>query len=339
MSVPPPGLLLDFIRQGAKFLLAGHKDPDGDCVGSQLALASALKRLGKEVILCSAGPFKRPELSPYADRFTAQISDADREDAWVIIADCSDLERTGDLEPRLKGLPLAVIDHHATTALDSGTVVFLDTKAPAATLMVFALIEALGLPLLKEEAEYLFLGLCTDTGFFRHLDQTGAGAFRRAAEMVELGANPKLTFNVINGGKSLESRKLMGLVLGRAKAYYNGKLVVSSEKYGETQELGAQGRDSDTLYQLLLAVKGVEAIAIIRQEKPDSCSLGLRSRDWVNVAEIARQFGGGGHKNASGAMVNGVIAALEPRVIDAFKAQFAGSDQLAGQETEAGKDG
>jgi phosphoesterase RecJ-like protein len=75
----------------------------------------------------------------------------------------------------------------------------------------------------------------------------------------------------------------------------------------------------------------VEAIAIIRQEKPDSCSLGLRSRDWVNVAEVARQFGGGGHKNASGAMVNGVIAALEPQVIDAFAAQLAGPQAEAGQ--------
>lgn len=331
---PVPELLLDFIRRGAKFLLAGHKDPDGDCVGSQLALASALKRLGKEVLPCSAGPFKRPELLPYADRFTAQIPAGNREGARVIITDCSDLGRTGDLEPQLKGLPLAVIDHHATGSSDSGAVFFLDIKAPSVTFMVFALIEALGLTPSKEEAEYLFLGLCTDTGFFRHLDHTGAGAFHRAARMVELGANPKLAFNAINGGKSLESRKLMGLVLARAEAHYNGKLVVSSEKYEETQELGAQGRDSDTLYQLLLAVKGVEAIAIIRQEKPDSCSLGLRSRDWVNVAEIARQFGGGGHKNASGAMVDGVIAGLKPRVIEAFKAQ------LAGPETpEAGQNG
>ncbi|MDR2766749.1 MAG: bifunctional oligoribonuclease/PAP phosphatase NrnA [Treponema sp.] len=334
MSIPAPvpDLLLDFIHQGAKFLLAGHKDPDGDCVGSQLALASALKRLGKEVILCSAGPFKRPELFPYAGLFTAQIPEENRKGARVIITDCSDLERTGDLEPQLKGLPLAIIDHHATNDSEGGVLLFLDIKAPAVTFMVFALIEALGLAVSKEEAEYLFFGLCTDTGFFRHLDHTGAEAFRRAARMVELGANPKLTFNAINGGKSLESRKLIGLVLARVKTYYGGKLVVSSEEYEETQELGAQGRDSDTLYQLLLAIKGVEAIAIVRQEKPDSCSLGLRSRDWVNVAKIAQEFGGGGHKNASGAMVNGVIASIEPRVIYAFGSQLAGPET----ETEQG---
>jgi phosphoesterase RecJ-like protein len=123
----------------------------------------------------------------------------------------------------------------------------------------------------------------------------------------------------------------MGMVLARTKTCYNGKLIVSSEKYEETRDLGAQGRDSDTLYQLLLAIKGVEAIAIIRQETPESCTLGLRSRDCVNVAEVARQFGGGGHKNASGATVNGVIAVIEPWVIDAFEAQLAGPKAEAEQ--------
>lgn len=322
-SIPVPPALLTFIQEGRSFLIAGHKEPDGDCVGSQLALASALRRLGKEVILCSAGPFKRPEVIPYADLFTAQITRNDREGGRAIITDCSELERTGDLEPQIRGLPLAIIDHHATNSSDSGTALFLDIKAPSVTFMVFTLIEALGLVPSKEEAEYLFFGLCTDTGFFRHVDQTGAETFRRAARMIDAGANPKVTFNAINGGKSLESRKLMGLVLARAEAHYNGKLIVSSENYEETRELGAQGRDSDALYQLLQAVQGVEAIAIIRQEKPDTCSIGLRSRSQVNVAEVAQQFGGGGHKNASGAMVNGTIAALKPRIIEAFRAQLA----------------
>ncbi|MDR0709924.1 MAG: DHH family phosphoesterase, partial [Spirochaetaceae bacterium] len=193
MSVPVPSLLLDFIREGDKFLLAGHKEPDGDCIGSQLALASVLRRMGKEAVLCSAGPFKRPELFPYADRFTAEINETDRSGARVIIADCSGPDRTGDLEPCLRGLPLAVIDHHVTGGPWDGAVVFLDVKAPSTTFMVFALIEALGLEPTKEEAEYLFFGLCTDTGFFRHLDHTGSETFRRAARMVDLGVSPRLT--------------------------------------------------------------------------------------------------------------------------------------------------
>jgi phosphoesterase RecJ-like protein len=319
-----PQSLLDFITRGKKFLIAGHKEPDGDCIGSQFALASALKRLGKEVILLSAGPFKRTEINRYADQFLSAIDDKEREGARAIIVDCSEIERVGEIQTLLAGLPLAIIDHHATnTSPDSPNApLFLDPKAPSATFLIAKLIEALGLSLTGEEAEFLFFGLCTDTGFFRHIDQTGSETFYQASRLIAAGANPKTTFNAINGGKSLDSRRLMGLVLSRAKPYYGGKLIVSSEKYEETKEFGAEGRDSDSLYQLFQSVAGVEAIAIIRQEKPDNCTVGLRSRDKINVAEVALQFGGGGHKNASGITISGIIDDLEPRIIKAFEAQL-----------------
>ncbi|GHV89496.1 hypothetical protein AGMMS50267_18560 [Spirochaetia bacterium] len=242
----------------------------------------------------------------------------------VIILDCSCRERTGDLESGLAGLPLVIIDHHATNHADDdpGTVLFLDVNAPSTTFLVQSLIEALGLTLTKEEAELLFFGLCTDTGFFRHLDTGGAECFLRAAALVRAGANPKTAFNAINGGKSLDSRKLMGIVLARAEPHYGGKLIVSSERYEETRRFGEEGRDSDSLYQLLQSARGVEAIAIIRQESPENCTIGLRSRDRVNVAEIAVRFGGGGHKNAAGISIAGTIAALEPQIIKAFEGQL-----------------
>jgi phosphoesterase RecJ-like protein len=319
--VPVPQKLLDFIRQGNTFLVAGHKEPDGDCVGSQLALASALGRLGKKAIPCSAGPFKRTEIMSYAPRFTEKPAEADREGARVIIVDCSSGDRTGDLEPFLNGLPTAVIDHHATGADSaplSGDVRFLDTAAPSVTFMILALIEALGLVPNKEEAHLLLFGLCTDTGFFRHVDSRGAETFSRASRLIAAGANPKTVFQAIHGGKNLDSRVLMGLVLARAQAYFDGRLLLSSEEYEETQRFGKEGRDSDSLYQLLQAVEGGEAIAIIRQETPERCTVGLRSRDAVDVAAIAAQFGGGGHKNAAGLSTNGTIEELKPKILEAF---------------------
>jgi phosphoesterase RecJ-like protein len=320
-SVPVPPQLLTFIREGSRFLIAGHKEPDGDCVGSQLALASALGRLGKQCILCSAGPFKRTEILPWKDRFTARVSGAEREGARVIIVDCGSPERTGDLAPVLEGLPLAVIDHHpsVTEEFPVGAVSFLDSGAPSVTVMVFALIGALGLEPSREEAEALFFGLCTDTGFFRHIGEGGAETFRHAAALVAAGANPKQTYQAIHGGKSLGSRTLMGIVLSRAKPYYQGKLVVTWEEYEETQAYGAEGRDSDSIYQLLMGVAGVEAVVVVRQETPEKCAIGLRSRDRFDVARIARRFGGGGHKNAAGASMPGSIPELLPNIIDAFK--------------------
>jgi phosphoesterase RecJ-like protein len=323
-AVPVPPELIDFIRTGGKFLLAGHKEPDGDCVGSALALCSALRRLGKEAIPCSAGPFKRTEIKAYEDRFISVPGEKERAGARVIVVDCSSADRTGDLEPHLQGLPLALIDHHSVGVhREDGTVIFLDANAPSVTFMILALIEALGLSPTAEEAGYLFFGLCTDTGFFRHVDAGGAETFEYAARMVRAGASPKKTFNAINGGKSFNSRILLGIQLSRAEEYFGGKLVYTSEEYEDTQRFGLEGRDSDSFYQLILAAAKVEAIVVVRQETPEKCTVGLRSRDQVDVAAIAADFGGGGHKNASGFAFPGLIRELKPRIIARFERVFS----------------
>ncbi|MDR2027946.1 MAG: bifunctional oligoribonuclease/PAP phosphatase NrnA [Treponema sp.] len=335
--LPVPAALLDFINRGAKFIVAGHKEPDGDCVGSQLALASALRRLGKEAIPCSAGPFKRSEVMPYEDCFIAQPGEEEREGAGVILMDCSTKDRTGGLEPALEGLPLAVIDHHAATryapadpsagpapGLSGGDpLLYIDPEAPSVTFMTLGIIEALGLEPSPEEAELLLFGLCTDTGFFRHVDNRGAETFARASRLIAAGASPKRVFAAINGGKSLDSRIFTGLVLSRAQPYFEGRLILSAETYEDLRRFGPEGRDSDNLYQLLQSVKGVEAIAIIRQESPEACTVGLRSRDAVDVAALALQFGGGGHKNAAGLSMDGTIDIVRPRILEAFNKIFA----------------
>jgi phosphoesterase RecJ-like protein len=326
MAVPVvPQELIQFINGGSKFLVAGHKEPDGDCVGSQLALCSVLRRLGKKALPCSAGPFKRTEVRPYADRFTAAPGERDRENARVIVVDCSAPHRTGDLAPFLEGLPAAVIDHHTTgdyPAPSAENPVFLDSSAPSVTFLILHLIEALGQSPSQEEAELLFFGLCTDTGFFRHVDQGGAETFAAATRLVQAGANPKKTFQAIQGGKSLESRILMGIILARSESFFQGRLIFSFEGYEETRRFGLEGRDSDNLYQLLQSIAGVEAIAIVRQETPESCTVGLRSRDTLDVAAIAAAFGGGGHKNAAGFSANTTIEELRPKILAAFEKAF-----------------
>jgi phosphoesterase RecJ-like protein len=317
-----PAGLIRFINTGTKFLVAGHKEPDGDCVGSQLALASVLRRLGKEAIPCSAGPFKRTEVKPYEHLFTAEPDAGQRAGSRVIVVDCSSGSRTGDLAPFLEGLPQAVIDHHGSgdhPAHTEESPLYLDTAAPSVTFMILRLIDALGLEPGREEAGLLFFGLCTDTGFFRHIDERGAETFAAASRLICAGASPKKTFQMINGGKSLDSRILLGRILSRAEPHFDGRLILSTEEMEETKRFGLEGRDSDSLYQLIQSVAGVEAIVIIRQEKPDTCTVGLRSRDAVDVAAIAASFGGGGHKNASGFSTEGTIAGVRAAILEAFE--------------------
>jgi phosphoesterase RecJ-like protein len=246
----------------------------------------------------------------------------------VIVADCSAPDRTGDLAPLLEGLPAAVIDHHASAAegafagVKGARAVYLDAGAPSTTALVMRLVTALGLETVPEEAELLFFGLCTDTGFFRHVDGGGAETFAAAAALIRAGASPKRAFQAIHGGKSLDSRILLGNILSRAESRFGGRLILSREEYDDTRRFGLESRDSDSLYQLLQSVAGAEAIVIIRQEDPENCSIGFRSRDHVDVAALAAAFGGGGHKNAAGAAVPGRIDTVMPRILAAFEKIF-----------------
>ncbi|GHV77750.1 hypothetical protein AGMMS49942_25710 [Spirochaetia bacterium] len=114
----------------------------------------------------------------------------------------------------------------------------------------------------------------------------------------------------------------MGKVLSATRSFYGGKLLLSTESLEDTKRFGLEGRDSDSLYQLLQSVAGVEAIVIIRQESPENCTIGFRSRDAVDVGAIAAGFGGGGHKNAAGLSLAGTIAEIEPKILEAFHIIF-----------------
>jgi phosphoesterase RecJ-like protein len=320
-----PRELLDFIEHYGTFYVIGHKEPDGDCVGSQLALASFLRRMGKDVTACSAGPFTRTEIMPFEHRFTSVVpAEKASERAAAFILDCSSLGRIGDVAETLPSVPLAFIDHHAMgEAL--GEVVYVDDKAPAVTLLVLALIEALGQKPNKEEAELLLFGLSTDTGFFRHLDEGSSDTFQAVSRLVAAGASPKRSFNMMSGGKSLISRKLMGEILLRTEPYYDGRLLVSFLTLEDQQRYGLASRDSDMVYQLLFGVSGCEAAMIIRQESETDCTVGLRARDRVDVGSIAAMFGGGGHRLAAGLSIRGLVEDVRERLIAAFEPSFPAS--------------
>lgn len=290
-------------------------------------LVSLLRRLGKTAIPCMEGPWKRPEIERFQGLFCKAPDKEQCEGAFVIIADCSSPDRTGDLAAFLEGHPTAIIDHHLSGAYYCGEgpagPVFADSKAPATTCLIASLAGALGLSLEREEAQLLLLGLCTDTGFFRHVDEKGAEAFEIAAYLIHAGASPKAAFRDMNGGKSLGSRVLLGKVLSRCEGLFGGRLLFSTEPLEETQRWGAEGRDSDSLYQILQNTAGMEAICIVREEEPGRCAVGMRSRDKVDVAAIAAAFGGGGHKNAAGASVQGALADVREFVLAAFAKVFA----------------
>lgn len=319
----PPEAFLDFLRAHSLYFVVGHKEPDGDCLSSQVALAGILKGLGKVAYLCSSGPFTRPEVASMENMFQDCVpEELKSRDAAAIVVDCSSLSRTGDLERQLAGLPVAFIDHHSAADIQ-GPANYVDVKAPSVTFMVRKLYPALGLGLPADAAELLLFGLCTDTGFFRHLDARGGDALRCAADLADAGASPKASFQRIYGGKSLNSRKLLGIILSRAEEHFGGRLLVSHETLDDSERFGLESRDSDMLYQILQGVAGYEALMVIRQETPVNCTVGFRSRDRIDVAKIAAAFGGGGHKNAAGLSIPGTIETVKEKLLTALSPEFS----------------
>lgn len=315
---------LRFVEEHDFFFVAGHKEPDGDCVSSCLALALLLKEFGKSYQLLSAGPFKRTEIRACESRFTDKmrfLSKEARERSALIMADCSEIARLGEIDGDLAGLDTFIIDHHksAETTASDLPLSIIDPTAPAACCLVQMLYEALHPPVPEEAAKVLFLGLATDTGYFCFLGKDAAPVFRAASRLVDAGACPRTVHDEMTGGKPWNTRKLLAVLLGRAKRYVNDRLVVTYETVEDTQKLGEDGRDNDALYQLLLSTDGVEAVVFLRQETESTCTGGFRSKGDIDVSVIAAKFGGGGHKNASGMSVDGRIETLLPAVVKEFE--------------------
>ena len=311
----------NFINNHNFFIVIGHKEPDGDCISSCLGIAEILKHYNKQYQLLSAGPFKRTEIQKFEKQFTNEmefLSEEERKQTGLIICDCSEMHRLGEIEGDLKNLDTFVIDHHKTAEIPNNAESIIYSNSPAASLLVQLLYENCVGKLTEKIAKTLFFGLMTDTGFFRFLTNKDTETFLASARLVEAGANPRETYDEITSGKSYQSRKLLGVMLNHAETYLDGKLIVTYETLEDTKKYGQEGRDSDALYSALLAVKNVEAVVFVRQETDSNCTAGLRSKDRVDVSSVAAKFGGGGHKNASGLSTQGKIETLIPAIVKEF---------------------
>ena len=315
--------LKEFIQNHNSFIIIGHKEPDGDCIASCLGMAAILDSFKKPYQLLSAGPFKRQEIKKYEAKFTDKpefMDTTERNYTGLIITDCSELTRLGDIDFDFKGLDTFVIDHHKTSGLPENAKGYINAAAPAAAFLIQLFYEALIGPLPKEIAEIIFFGICTDTGFFRFLSVSpeATEVFNAVARLNSYGADPRKTYNDINNGKPWNTRKLLGTLLSRAERHLNGRLVVTYETLEDTKKWGLEGRDSDSLYQLMLSAKGVEAVVFLRQDTMTTCTGGFRSQDKIDVSAVAAKFGGGGHKNASGMSCNGRVETLIPQIVKEF---------------------
>ena len=294
--------IIQAIKEHSTFYIFGHIDPDGDCIGSQLGLARFLNRIGKKSYLYSKGKFERQEIKSFQNLFSPVFAPED-EAGIVIIVDCSTVERTGFDQEGLEKFPAIVIDHHSSGDI-FGSFRYVDSKAASCTMLILDLIEAMGEKPAADEAELLMLGLCTDTGFFKHLTETGSRAFEYAAKLTSYGASPNKIYFDVNGNKKIATLKLISQVLERATPYLDGKLIITYETLEDYKVIPRECRDIDTVYMMLLAIEGVQVVASVKEDDSSKVTVGLRTRcDNIDLGSAAALLGGGGHKKAAGCKI------------------------------------
>jgi len=304
-----------FLKAHESFLILGHKEPDGDCVASQITVASIISELGKNASLHSVGPFDRPEIEGFADRFTDVIPPERLPGAAVIIVDCSTPDRTGSLGTAVEGLPTLVIDHHSAGET-FGTVRYVDDASPSTTFLVFTLFEELKIPVDAETARLLLFGFCTDTGFFRHLGRGSPETFRTLSRISACGTSPQEIYMMIYGRRDLSGRKLLADLLLRVESHLDGQLLVTWQTMEDRRRHDSRQRGEDELYRLLQTVRGAMVIAFIKEEREGGgYSVGLRSNSSVDVGKIAASFGGGGHRQAAGFDISGTLESIKDKVL------------------------
>ena len=290
------------IKEHSTFYIFGHTDPDGDCVGSQIALAMFLNQLGKKAYVYSKGRFERLEIQRFESQFSNTFAPMDK-DGVIIIVDCSTPERTGFENEGLDKFPTIVIDHHSSGE-EFGDFRYVKPQAPSCTMLILDLIETMGEKPSEEIAYLLMLGLCTDTGFFKHLTETGSEAFVTAAKLTAYGASPNKLYYDINGNKKADTLKLISKDLERATLYLDGKLIITWETLEDFKTIPRECRDIDTVYLLLLATEGVKVAASVKEDGDGKVTVGLRTRcEEIDLGKAAAQLGGGGHKKAAGCKI------------------------------------
>jgi phosphoesterase RecJ-like protein len=316
---------VDLVRRHRRFLLTTHIRPDADGLGSQLALAEILRHRGKEVrlVIASTWPPRYNFLDPdhRIERF-APPGDAWRDVEAVVVLDTGTWNQLGDFGPFLKSLsaPRAVIDHHLSQD-DLGALRLVDTSAEATGRLIYEAAGALGEPLNEAAANYLFAALATDTGWFRHANTTPA-TFDLAGQLVRAGARPTHLYEQLYEQNTLPRLKLTGLVLDRLQLTAGGRVAYTEIHREDYAATGALPQDTEDMINFGRSVAGVEVALFFMEQPRGGVKVSFRSRG-VDVAKVAEQFGGGGHKLASGAILEVPLAEARARVLAAVEAALA----------------
>jgi phosphoesterase RecJ-like protein len=301
------------IAKAQKIVLACHVNPDGDTLGSALALAHAIKRAGKSVTVLSHDGV--PEIYQWMPGTEWVQRDTDERDFDLsIVCDTGTSERVGRAREVVESARVTVnIDHHVAEG-EFGRIRVVNSRAAATGELVLGLLKAMGAEIDKRIAECLMCAVVTDTGSFRYMNVT-PHTFKVAGELMAAGAWPATISELVFENRSLASLKLLGRALGSLKVSEDGRIAWARIRARDYEELGATDEDSEGIVGHVRAVKTAMVGLLFREIPGKKVRISLRSREGYDVNAVAQKFGGGGHRLAAGCSIDAPLDVAESRVL------------------------
>jgi bifunctional oligoribonuclease and PAP phosphatase NrnA len=299
------------ILRAQRFLITSHQKPDGDSIGSQMAMAYALRALGKDVRLVNCD-LAQPALLGFPGVSQIEIaSQVDGDYDLVLVMECSELARTG--VTGLDRYRIVNIDHHPGNAM-YGAVNWFDAGAAACGEMVFDVIRCLGVPLSSEIATHLYVAILTDTGSF-HYSSISPRTFDICRQTLEAGADPVWIARNVFDSNTIGRLRLFGAVLGSVELDPSGRLAAIYLDRAMARAAGGTYDDTEGLINLPLTVKEIQAVVFFKEADDNQYRVSLRSKGDIDIREVAKEFGGGGHKNASGCTIAGSLGSVRQQIM------------------------
>jgi phosphoesterase RecJ-like protein len=315
----------EIVHSHQRFLLISHIRPDCDTLGSELAMAGILESLGKDVLLVNdfAVPSNLTFLDPEhkAKQLGKDVSPeqlADRE--VILVLDTSAWIQLGKMADVIRGSRAIklVLDHHVSQD-DLGALLFKNTESEATGRLVVEAADALGVSLTPEIARRAFAALATDTGWFRFASTSG-DTYRLAGRLTDAGAAPDQLYKQLYEHDTAARLKLIGRTLARTTTELGGRLIYTWIELSDFKATGAVASDTEDIINLTLTVGGTEMAIILVEQAGGAFKLSLRSRCDIDCSRLAERFGGGGHKRAAGATLEGPLEDARAKVLDAVRA-------------------
>jgi len=312
------GKIIDVIRRHNRFVILEHEKPDGDCIGSGLALVQSLRALGKKALLVSQDP--HPPVYDFLPgrAFCTRVGYIKPEDfspEIAIFLDCTGSDRAGQAIDLAQGAKMWInIDHHVSNTY-FGQLNLVDAGASSTGEILFDLLGALGVNITVDIATCIYVAIVTDTGGFRYQNTTPK-ALRIAARLIEIGVKASEISDHVFETRSLSSLLLLKQALDTLKIYQKGRLATITVTREMMRVAGASMDETEGIINYPRSIPGVEMVVFFKErEDGKGVHVSFRSKSYVDVAEIASSLGGGGHARASGAFLPGSVHEVSGKVL------------------------